>query len=328
MNGERKQLDSVSTVEHVVERIRTSKRIVVITGAGISVSCGIPDFRSANGIYNTVDCHALNIPSAELLFDLSFFKIDPQPFYKFSRAFYANRALQPSPTHLFIRDMESRKKLLRNYTQNVDGIEQIAGIRSLVECHGNMHTFRCAKCKKKGDSESVIRRLLEDGSVPQCACLGSLKPDIVFFGEVFPSSLERSMQRDLARVDLVLVIGTSLRVGGSVLEFLRRLPDAVPRVLINKEALSGSSKTYSAGFDVTLLGPCDAIVRILTHRLDWPDPSKCLDRIGHLRALRERVYEVCEAEEESRVSVSVAAPADVGERRTRHAPKKRRIESM
>ena len=150
----RPQLANISSVEDVINCLLTCRHIVLLTGAGISVSCGIPDFRSSNGIYNTVDCHELNIPSPELLFDLQFFQLDPLPFYRFSSVFYSSSLpssatpsldssssscspFLPSRTHRFIASLEKKKRLLRNYTQNVDGIERIAGIRRLIECHGN-----------------------------------------------------------------------------------------------------------------------------------------------------------------------------------------------
>jgi NAD-dependent SIR2 family protein deacetylase len=101
----------------------------VITGAGISVSCGIPDFRSKDtGLYNTLNCEEFGIPSAELLFDLDFFLIDPAPFYKFAANLLPKRRPIPSLSHRFIGMLSRRKKLLFNFSQNVDGIEQDVGV--------------------------------------------------------------------------------------------------------------------------------------------------------------------------------------------------------
>lgn len=135
----RSKLLSFSTVKHVIESIKNSKKIIVITGAGISVSSGIPDFRSKDiGIYHTLDCDRYNIPSAELLFDYQFFKIDAEPFYKFAINLLPDENVAPSPCHNFIACLQARGKLLRNYTQNVDGLERKAGISKLIECHGSM----------------------------------------------------------------------------------------------------------------------------------------------------------------------------------------------
>lgn len=135
----RKLLQSVKTVQHVIDVIKKSKKIIVITGAGISVSSGIPDFRSKDvGLYNTLDCDLYNIPSAELLFDYEFFRIDAEPFYKFASKLIPDENIRPSPCHNFIAGLEARGKLLRNYTQNVDGLERKAGISRVIECHGSM----------------------------------------------------------------------------------------------------------------------------------------------------------------------------------------------
>ena len=135
----RTKLPYFSTLSHVVSAIKKSKKIIVITGAGISVSSGIPDFRSKDiGLYNTLDCELYNIPSAELLFDYEFFRIDAEPFYKFAGKLVPDDNLKPSPCHNFIASLEAQGKLLRNYTQNVDGLERKAGISRVVECHGSM----------------------------------------------------------------------------------------------------------------------------------------------------------------------------------------------
>ena len=150
------------------------------------MSSGIPDFRSKEGLYNTLDCTKFNIPSAELLFDYEFFKIDPAPFYSFSKALLVKKEnLSPSPAHRFISLLQQKKKLLRNYTQNVDGIENSIGITKLIQCHGSMDTFKCisTKCSRKKKLEDVTA-LVAEGSVCYCSCGDVLKPCITFFGEV------------------------------------------------------------------------------------------------------------------------------------------------
>lgn len=107
MKRVREPLSCFETIESVVEAIRHARRILVITGAGISVSCGIPDFRSKDhGIYNTLNCQEYDIPSPELLFDLEFFMIDPLPFYKFSRVLVPKMDITPSICHDFIATLQ------------------------------------------------------------------------------------------------------------------------------------------------------------------------------------------------------------------------------
>lgn len=115
--GPRRKLPGVSELSHVLELLRRSRRILVLTGAGISVSCGIPDFRSANGVYAMVEALGLSLPQPECLFDIEYFRDDPRPFFAFAKRLFPGANYRPSPTHRFLRLLELKKKLLRNYTQ-------------------------------------------------------------------------------------------------------------------------------------------------------------------------------------------------------------------
>ena len=244
---------------------------MVVTGAGVSVSCGIPDFRSKeSGLYNTLNCAEFGIPSAELLFDLDFFQIDAEPFYRFAPTLLPQEEMMPSFCHRFISLLESKKKLLRNYTQNVDGLEKKAGIKNVLECHGTMSMFYCtgAKCKKKKRLDEV-RPLVKQGQILYCDKCGEvLKPGITFFGERVPKEFDRCIGKDVYKADLIIVIGTSLKVGGSVYNLIQRMPPGVPQILINKELVT-LPKTLSEGFDVSLLGTCDEVCSYLCERLGW-----------------------------------------------------------
>lgn len=129
----RKRLDYVHSLQHVVELLKNSKRIMVLTGAGVSVSCGIPDFRSKDGIYSRLSEFELDDP--QQMFDLDFFRERPEIFYSFAREIFPSN-FTPSPSHYFIKLLEDQGKLLRNYTQNIDTLEQKAGIHSVLQCHG------------------------------------------------------------------------------------------------------------------------------------------------------------------------------------------------
>ena len=269
----RTKLTTVTSLDDVLELLRTRRQIIVITGAGISVSCGIPDFRSKDGLYNTLDCSSFGIPSAELLFDLEFFEIDPQPFYRFASSLLPNDT-QPSLAHHFLGTLSGQKKLLRNYTQNVDGLERkVPGLnhnKQLIECHGSMAKFKCTKCRFKTDLNEELASEVRKGNVVYCSsksCTEVLKPNITFFGEPLPSSLGKSIEKDLPICDLVLVIGTSLKVGGSVVEIIKRIDPSVPQILINKECVK--LPAFSEGFDVSILGQCDEVVQYLCQRLGW-----------------------------------------------------------
>lgn len=106
---------------------------MVLTGAGVSVSCGIPDFRSKDGIYSRLSEFELDDP--QQMFDLDFFRERPEIFYSFAREIFPSN-FTPSPSHYFIKLLEDHGKLLRNYTQNIDTLEQKAGIHSVLQCHG------------------------------------------------------------------------------------------------------------------------------------------------------------------------------------------------
>lgn len=215
----RPNINDVSSIEDVIRLLKCSKRILVITGAGISVSCGIPDFRSKDiGIYQNFDTKRFaNIPSPELLFDLEYFKIDPKPFYSLLPRLFPNPTIKPSFTHRFLTLLNSKKKLLRNYTQNIDGLELRAGLskKKIIACHGSMEEFHCLKCCRRLKtsqlkSEEILS--LEAGDFLYCKskpCKEEvLKPSITFFGESLPANVIPSIHDDIAKCDLLLIIGT------------------------------------------------------------------------------------------------------------------------
>ncbi|KAG6948476.1 hypothetical protein JG687_00015458 [Phytophthora cactorum] len=119
----RKTLDSIADFVKVLKK---AKKIVVIAGAGISVSCGIPDFRSKDGIYAMARNMDVVLPEPECLFQIDYFRDDPAPFFEVVRNAFANSP-KPSPTHWFLKLLQDKKKLLRVYTQNIDGLEEAAG---------------------------------------------------------------------------------------------------------------------------------------------------------------------------------------------------------
>ena len=135
----RQKLENVNTLEHCVDLIKNSSNIIILTGAGVSVSCGIPDFRSRDGVYARLAVDFPDLPDPQAMFDIQYFKKDPRPFFKFAREIYPGQ-FQPSPCHKFIKCVESSGKLLRNYTQNIDTLEQVAGINNVIQCHGSFAT--------------------------------------------------------------------------------------------------------------------------------------------------------------------------------------------
>jgi len=152
----------------IASLLASKKNIVVLVGAGISVSCGIPDFRSASGLYNTLDFQKLGLTSPEDLFDIESFRDDPRPFFKFAHSLYPG-SIEPGPSHQFLAWLNNKGMLLRIYTQNIDTLEQSAGVRSerVVYAHGSLLNATCMKCKAKY-SASDIASDVQSGTVPLC----------------------------------------------------------------------------------------------------------------------------------------------------------------
>jgi len=265
----RKKFENVNSIEDVVQLIKKSSNILVISGAGVSVSCGIPDFRSDQGLYGLIEkkekLAQFQLPQPECLFDIHYFIDDPKPFFTFAKDLFPGQ-YKPSPSHYFIKLLEDKGKLLRNYTQNIDGIENLTGIKKVFQCHGTFATASCLHCKKKVKSEDIRKDIFED-RIPYCEkCSGNdnvLKPDIIFFGEELPKKFKKNLETDCKKTDFVIVMGSSLKVR-PVSGILGSISNEIPRILINLEKLSSNLT-----FDVELIGYCDQIVNCLANSLNW-----------------------------------------------------------
>ncbi|XP_037759907.1 NAD-dependent protein deacetylase sirtuin-1 isoform X3 [Chelonia mydas] len=272
----RKKRKDINTIEDAVKLLQECKKIIVLTGAGVSVSCGIPDFRSRDGIYARLAVDFPDLPDPQAMFDIEYFRKDPRPFFKFAKEIYPGQ-FQPSLCHKFIALMDKEGKLLRNYTQNIDTLEQVAGIQRIIQCHGSFATASCLICKYKVDCEAV-RGDIFNQVVPRCPrCppdepLAIMKPEIVFFGENLPEQFHRAMKYDKDEVDLLIVIGSSLKVRPVAL-IPSSIPHEVPQILINREPLP------HLHFDVELLGDCDVIINELCQRLSGEYTKLCYNSV-------------------------------------------------
>lgn len=211
------------------------RNIVVMSGAGISVSAGIPDFRSpGTGLYDNLQKY--NLPRAEAIFDIGFFEKHPKAFCTLAKELYPGNFC-PTPTHAFIRLLAEKKVLLRNYTQNIDTLEIGAGVPEdkLVQAHGGFKTAHCIKCGAQHSSDYVKQEVFAD-RVPACKkCeAGIVKPDIVFFGENLPERFHRLSGEDLPKCDLLLIMGTSLTVHPFA-GLVNDVTDDTVRILFNRE---------------------------------------------------------------------------------------------
>ncbi|GFT91371.1 NAD-dependent protein deacetylase sirtuin-1 [Nephila pilipes] len=265
----RPKLTGINTLDDAVNLLRSCKKIIVLTGAGVSVSCGIPDFRSRNGIYARLSKDYPDLPDPQAMFDINYFRRDPRPFFKFAKEIYPGQ-FQPSPSHRFIRLLEKQGKLLRNYSQNIDTLEHAAGIQNVITCHGSFATASCTVCEYKVDS-SVIKEDIFNQTIPYCPVCpselserGIMKPDIVFFGEGLSDEFHDCLNEDKQVCDLLIVIGSSLKVR-PVAMIPNAISTNVPQILINREPLKHLT------FDIELLGDCDVVIGELCRRLksEW-----------------------------------------------------------
>jgi NAD-dependent deacetylase len=186
------------------ELIRGARRVAALTGAGISTAAGIPDFRGPQGLYVT------RRYDPETVFDISYFRRDPLPFYEFTRDFLgAIEGIQPTFSHRFLAGLERQGRLAAVITQNIDSLHQKAGSRRVISVHGDYWTSRCLGCGRRFDLEHM-KRAVREAPAPHCPCGGLIKPDVVFFGEAVLGLEEAAAE--VGASDLLLVLGSSLAV--------------------------------------------------------------------------------------------------------------------
>jgi NAD-dependent deacetylase len=194
-------------VEKVASLIRGASYMVALTGAGVSTSAGIPDFRSPeSGLWNDPE----NMP----LFTSLGFAQDPKGFYELGQRLlplFLNA--RPTRAHLFLAELERIGKLKCIITQNIDGLHQKAGSKRVLEVHGNLREGRCTGCGKGYPIEDVVKKI-ERGEIPPLCdyCKAYIKPNIVLFGEPLPEAVLQEAVGELTRCDLLLVMGSSLVV--------------------------------------------------------------------------------------------------------------------
>ncbi len=218
-------------INKAFDLIKSSKHIFFFTGAGISTSSGIPDFRSKNGLYNMVRDLNRDIENPELVFDISYFKKDPSLFYEVS-SLILNYDVVPTLSHRFIAHIEQLGKLSLLVTQNIDMLHTKAGNKNVFECHGSYSEARCLTCDKTY-SFCELEATILNRQVPLCNCGGVIKPNVVFFGEQLPFEFY-DIYEDPPHCDLVVVVGTSLTVQPAASLPLKLLTEA-KSIIINKE---------------------------------------------------------------------------------------------
>lgn len=193
--------------ERLAELIRTSGPVVALTGAGISVPSGIPDFRTPQtGIWENVDPMEVA--------HISVWRRDPARFWSFyGQRFAILDGKQPNGAHRALVELERRRLLNGVVTQNIDGLHARAGTEDPIEVHGSIRTASCLRCGLSYPLEETRRRLGEEADgVPRCDCGAPLKPDVVLFGEFLPEAAINRATALASTAGLMLAIGSSLEV--------------------------------------------------------------------------------------------------------------------
>jgi len=195
-------------VAELAELLSTSESAVALTGAGISVPSGIPDFRSpGTGLWENVD------PMEVAHIDA--WRHDPDRFWGFyAERFASLRDKQPNPAHQALAELERRGLIRGVITQNVDRLHRLAGTQKLVEVHGSIEWSVCLECRGRVPLDRVVRMVEKaGGGAPECeACLMPLKPDVILFGELLPEDAIQEAHRLALEADLILCVGSSLEV--------------------------------------------------------------------------------------------------------------------
>lgn len=285
---------SIGGVAEYIKR-QQCMNIIVMVGAGISTSAGIPDFRSpGTGIFSALQKY--NLPSPEYMFEIGYFKNNPEPFYDVCKQLMPTKH-KPTPCHYFLRLLNDKRRLLRLYTQNVDGLERLAGIppARIVEAHGTFSTSHCISpdCRVEYDLNWLKDQLQQGKKVPLCSeCGDVVKPDVIFYGEVIPDYFHECVTKDFPVCELLIVIGTSLSVSPFA-GLIELVPRYVPRLVINKQRFGEIDYSESSrGFnfdsdsntrDVMWLGSCDDGCFALAEALGYGSELRNLIDREHVR---------------------------------------------
>lgn len=212
------------------EMIEKSNRIVFFGGAGVSTESNIPDFRSADGLYQ----EKYHYPPEQVV-SHTFFVQKTKLFYDF----YKNKMMyldaKPNKAHLKLAELEQAGKLTAVITQNIDGLHQMAGSKNVLELHGSIHRNYCQKCGKFYDAKYVK----ESPGIPICECGGIIKPDVVLYEEGLDNMIINKSLRAISEADMLIIGGTSLVVypAAGFVDYFR----GDHLVVLNKSATSRDS---------------------------------------------------------------------------------------
>ncbi len=194
------------SIEQAAAMLCAARHVIALTGAGISTPSGIPDFRTpGKGLWETADPFAIASIYA--------FRHDPVAFYRWVAPIVDTiRHASPNPAHVALARLEAAGVLKAIITQNIDGLHQQAGSSRVLELHGHLRSSTCLSCFRNWPADKLMDEVAA-GQVPRCpACGGILKPDVILFGEQLPASVLGIAMEQVRQADLIMVIGSSLRV--------------------------------------------------------------------------------------------------------------------
>ena len=229
-------------VKKLKDWIDHSDNIVFFGGAGVSTESGIPDFRSTDGLYN----QQYDYPP-ETILSHSFYKANPEEFFRFYRNKMLYLDAQPNAAHKKLAEWEAAGKLKAVITQNIDGLHQKAGSKNVLELHGSVLRNYCARCRTFHGVEDIVNST----GVPRCHCGGIIKPDVVLYEEGLDEDVMMRSVSAIRHADVLIIGGTSLTVypAAGLVRYYR----GDKLVVINKSDLG-------AGADLTITEPIGAVM--------------------------------------------------------------------
>ncbi|MEW8993775.1 NAD-dependent protein deacylase [Clostridium sp.] len=220
-------------IEKLTQILRNSNNIVFFGGAGVSTESNIPDFRSANGLFNA----RLNMTlSPEQLVSHTYFIRFPEEFFNFYKAKLIYPEAKPNGAHIALANLEEMGKLKAIVTQNIDGLHQAAGSKNVFELHGSIHRNYCIKCNDNYDMDFILNSKV----IPTCPkCSGTVRPDVVLYEEGLDENVLKGAIDAISKADTLIIGGTSLVVypAANLINYFK----GKNLVLINKSSTSADN---------------------------------------------------------------------------------------
>lgn len=196
--------------EELAQIIQESENIVFFGGAGVSTESGIPDFRSEEGLYRACDKYGY---SPETLLSHSFFMSNPEKFFEYYIENLIHAEAKPNMAHIVLAELERQGKLKSVVTQNIDGLHQKAGSKTVYELHGSVFQNHCMYCDKKYELEYILSPSKSRERVPICElCGGIIRPNVVLYEEPLNDEVTQEAVRAILAAETLIVGGTSLAV--------------------------------------------------------------------------------------------------------------------